>query len=97
MRFPVKLLRLLFPRFRNGASISVKPGFAEQDPGEMVGGIDQCSGQIPTAAGFISVRMKSSLSVFLTRCMDWFVLTKTGQPLRPAIIWCDSRAVAIGE
>ena len=72
---------------------SPHPGWAEQDPAvwweHLVGpracwaGGRTCRGSGPWASP--------------TRCTGWSCLDEDGQVLRPAIIWCDSRAVAVGE
>ena len=73
--------------------LSARPGWAEQDPDswweylkaatkEVLGSV----GKAPIAAIGISYQMHGLVCV-----------GKDGRPLRPAIIWCDSRAVPYGQ
>lgn len=74
---------------------SVQPGFAEQDPGmwwnELVNAVNKLHQQTTfngdeVAAIGIAYQMHGLV------CVD-----KDLKPLRPSIIWCDSRAVKIGD
>ena len=74
---------------------SPQPGFAEQDPEmwwrELVNAVNQLHQQISfngdeVAAIGIAYQMHGLV------CVD-----KNLKPLRPSIIWCDSRAVKIGD
>jgi len=74
---------------------STQPGFAEQDPdmwwGELVNAMNKLHEQIlfngdEVAAIGIAYQMHGLV------CVD-----KNFKPLRPSIIWCDSRAVKIGD
>jgi xylulokinase len=75
--------------------ISVKPGFAEQDPelwwNELINSLNLLKKQLPfkgeeVAAIGISYQMHGLV------CID-----KNLRPVRNSIIWCDSRAVEIGN
>ncbi|HSK11272.1 MAG TPA: FGGY family carbohydrate kinase [Vicinamibacterales bacterium] len=72
-----------------------RPGWAEQDPRDWwrhaVSAIRQVladAGAPPAAVGGIGISYQMHGLVLVDR---------QGQPLRPAIIWCDSRAVPVGE
>ena len=74
---------------------SVQPGFAEQDPEmwwrELINAVDELHQKVPffgdkIAAIGIAYQMHGLV------CVD-----KNLKPLRPSIIWCDSRAVKIGD
>ncbi|MBP1636043.1 MAG: Carbohydrate kinase, FGGY-like protein [Acidobacteria bacterium] len=80
---------------REMAMAAPQPGWAEQDPRDWwrhaVAAIRRVLSQSGEQAA--SVR-----GVGLSYQMHGLVLVDAhGEPLRPAIIWCDSRAVAIGE
>lgn len=75
--------------------ISKKPGFAEQDPDlwwkELINSMAMLRNKVPfkgedVAAIGISYQMHGLV------CVD-----KNFAPVRPSIIWCDSRAVGIGD
>ena len=75
--------------------ISIRPGYAEQDPelwwNELVNSIELLKNQVSftgedIAAIGISYQMHGLV------CID-----KNQRPVRPSIIWCDSRAVEIGN
>lgn len=71
------------------------PGWAEQQPAEWwsnavvaVRRVMAESGAVPAEVGAVGIAYQMHGLV----CLD-----EAGQPLRPAIIWCDSRAVDIGR
>jgi xylulokinase len=73
--------------------LAVKPGWAEQEPAlwwqHAVVSVKKCLANIPAEAVKaigIAYQMHGLVAV-----------DKGGKPLRPSIIWCDSRAVEIGE
>lgn len=72
-----------------------QPGWAEQDPdvwwGHVIEALAILKKQQPAA-------MESVKAIGISYQMHGLVcVDKSGKPLRPSIIWCDSRAVAIGE
>jgi xylulokinase len=72
-----------------------RPGWAEQDPATWWDNILAAAGELRAATGsaFDSVK-----AVGIAYQMHGLVLVdKAGKVLRPSIIWCDSRAVDIGE
>jgi len=72
-----------------------KPGWAEQHPSTWWENIVAAARELRTATGsaFESVR-----AIGVSYQMHGLVLLdKAGAVLRPSIIWCDSRAVSIGE
>jgi len=72
-----------------------RPGWAEQDPSTWWENIVAASAELRAAAGkaFQEVR-----AIGVAYQMHGLVLLdKAGRVLRPSIIWCDSRAVGIGE
>jgi xylulokinase len=72
-----------------------KPGWAEQDPAAWWENIVAAAAELKAATGtaFDSVR-----AIGIAYQMHGLVLLdKAGKVLRPSIIWCDSRAVDIGE
>jgi xylulokinase len=72
-----------------------RPGWAEQDPATWWENIVAAAAELRVATGkaFESVR-----AVGIAYQMHGLVLLdKAGRGLRPGIIWCDSRAVGIGE
>ncbi|MBS1974500.1 MAG: carbohydrate kinase, partial [Bacteroidetes bacterium] len=75
--------------------ISVKPGFAEQHPEkwwqELLHATDKLKQSAPFEPGEI-IAIGISYQMHGLVCVD-----KNLQPLRPAIIWCDSRAVGYGD
>lgn len=71
------------------------PGWAEQDPEawwqELSAAMGKLSGQVP-------FKKDEILAIGISYQMHGLVcLDRDGKVLRPAIIWCDSRAVEIGE
>jgi xylulokinase len=74
---------------------AVKPGWAEQDPGQWWD-----AGKQAIAGAMQQARASASdvKAIGIAYQMHGLVcLDKHGKPLRPSIIWCDSRAVSIGE
>jgi xylulokinase len=72
-----------------------KPGWAEQDPAVWWDNIVAAAAQVraKTGAAFDAVK-----GIGISYQMHGLVLVdKAGKVLRPSIIWCDSRAVALGE
>jgi len=75
--------------------LSQQPGWAEQDPemwwGHVVKSVRSCMDKSEIPASQI-------LAIGISYQMHGLVVVgKDHRPLRPAIIWCDSRAVATGE
>lgn len=74
---------------------SPKPGFAEQDPEmwwqEFLHALAKLKTKVGFGPGDISA-IGISYQMHGLVCLD-----KNNQPLRSSIIWCDSRAVAMGE
>jgi len=74
---------------------AVKPGWAEQDPEDWWTNLKAASASVMQKAG---VKGHDIKAVGISYQMHGLVLTdRAGLPLRPAIIWCDSRAVPYGE
>lgn len=75
--------------------LSVKPGFAEQDPEkwweELINAVNKLRQQVSYQPDEI-IAIGISYQMHGLVCVD-----KNLQPLRPSIIWCDSRAVEIGD
>ena len=72
-----------------------QPGWAEQDPGQWWEHLKLAVSEVLTSA---SVRSEGIGSIGISYQMHGLVLVDRDQNvLRPAIIWCDSRAVEIGE
>jgi xylulokinase len=72
-----------------------RPGWAEQDPAVWWEHLRSAAAELKETAGkaFASV-----LGIGISYQMHGLVLVdKAGKVLRPSIIWCDSRAVEIGE
>jgi xylulokinase len=72
-----------------------RPGWAEQDPAVWWENVVAAAAELKAASGpaFDSVR-----AIGIAYQMHGLVLVdKAGKVLRPSIIWCDSRAVDIGE
>ena len=75
--------------------LSLQPGWAEQDPemwwDHIVKSVRSCVEKSATAVSNI-------LAIGISYQMHGLVVVgKDHRPLRPAILWCDSRAVATGE
>ena len=71
-----------------------RPGWAEQDPEIWWENLLAATARIKAEAG---VDLREVLAVGISYQMHGLVLVDREQrPLRPAIIWCDSRAVEIG-
>ncbi len=72
-----------------------QPGFAEQDPEswwtELVNAVNLLRKKYPFAPEDI-IGIGIAYQMHGLVCID-----KSGKPLRPAIIWCDSRAVGYGQ
>ena len=74
---------------------AVNPGWAEQHPDLWW---EHTIKSIKTALTKTSVDAKSVVAIGISYQMHGLVLVdKDHKPLRPSIIWCDSRAVAIGD
>ena len=72
-----------------------KAGWAEQDPNMWWENLKQASADVMKQTG---ARPEDVEAIGISYQMHGLVLVdKAGQPLRPAIIWCDSRAVPYGE
>ena len=74
---------------------SLQPGFAEQDPdmwwSELVNAMNKIHQQI-------SLNVDEVAAIGIAYQMHGLVcVDKNLKPLRPSIIWCDSRAVKIGD
>ena len=72
-----------------------RPGWAEQDPGEWWRHVVLATRQVLHQT---SAPPEAVAAIGISYPMHGLVLVdREQQPLRPAIIWCDSRAVAIGD
>jgi xylulokinase len=77
------------------AMIAEKPGWAEQDPSWWW---DAFQKAYRKASEGLSGETRKIEHIGIAYQMHGLVcLDKNGEPLRPSIIWCDSRAVQIGE
>jgi len=75
--------------------IAAQPGWAEQHPDIWWDNIKAATAEIEAAAG---VNLQEVEAIGISYQMHGLVLVdKNHKVLRPAIIWCDSRAVEIGE
>lgn len=75
--------------------IAKKPGWAEQHPQLWWDNVKSATHQLKSEAGFDSSDVKA---IGISYQMHGLVVVdKNHQVLRPAIIWCDSRAVQIGR
>ena len=71
------------------------PGFAEQHPDTWWSEIANVIGRLKGQTGF---RPEDIAAIGISYQMHGLVVVdRDGRPLRPSIIWCDSRAVSIGE
>src|SRR3989304_3227119 len=76
------------------AIIAEKNGWAEQEPGEWWDNIKRCLLDIKNQG----VDLREIESIGISYQMHGLVcIDKNGKVLRPSIIWCDSRAVEIGN
>ncbi|MDX1476776.1 MAG: FGGY family carbohydrate kinase, partial [Saprospiraceae bacterium] len=74
---------------------SPQPGWAEQDPEDWWQALCAATHQLLERSG---VAPRQIASIGLAYQMHGLVLVDTdGKPVRPAIIWCDSRAVETGD
>jgi xylulokinase len=77
------------------AMIAEKPGWAEQDPAWWWEAFKEAYRK---ASKGLSAETRKIEHIGIAYQMHGLVcLDKNGKPLRPSIIWCDSRAVPIGE
>ncbi|MEE9369956.1 MAG: FGGY family carbohydrate kinase [Sedimentisphaerales bacterium] len=75
--------------------IAKRPGWAEQHPGIWWDNVKSATQQIKATAKFEASDVKA---IGISYQMHGLVVVdKNHQVLRPAIIWCDSRAVEIGQ
>ena len=75
--------------------IALKPGWAEQHPEVWWDNVKAATGQLKAEAGFDPSDVKA---IGISYQMHGLVVVdKDQQVLRSAIIWCDSRAVEIGQ
>lgn len=75
--------------------IAVHPGWAEQDPENWWENLKLSTHAVMVQSGVDAAEIKAigiSYQMHGLVCVD-----RNQQPLRPAIIWCDSRAVAYGQ
>jgi xylulokinase len=81
---PKKEMEILAPR----------PGWAEQEPMSWWQNVKQAAAEILATS---RVRPSDIKAIGITYQMHGLVaIDKSGKPLRPSIIWCDSRAVEVG-
>ena len=74
---------------------SQQPGFAEQDPDDWWKELVNVVRRLRSLTGF---RPEDVAAIGISYQMHGLVVVdRDGRPLRPSIIWCDSRAVGIGE
>ncbi len=77
------------------AMIAVQPGWAEQNPEDWWSSIKMVTQEILVKSGVVPEDIKS---IGISYQMHGLVVVdKNLEVLRPSIIWCDSRAVEIGE
>lgn len=75
--------------------LAVKPGWAEQDPDLWW---EHAVKAVRTALASSGARPSDVRAIGISYQMHGLVAVgKDGRPLRPSIIWCDSRAVPFGE
>lgn len=75
--------------------ISVEPGWAEQEPENWWKALKEATDEVLNRSGVAAADISAiglSYQMHGLVCVD-----KNQQPLRPAIIWCDSRAVTYGN
>ena len=72
--------------------ISGRPGWAEQDPDAWWGYLKAATAEVLSAGKNAPAAIGISYQMHGLVCVD-----NAGKPLRPAIIWCDSRAVPYGQ
>ncbi len=75
--------------------IAHQPGWAEQDPEHWWKAVIQVTRQILDSSGVVSQDIKAIGIAYQMHGL--VVVDKEQKVLRPAIIWCDSRAVQLGE
>jgi xylulokinase len=75
--------------------IAQKPGWAEQDPDKWV---ENAKNALQKIKASTNINFSAIKAIGISYQMHGLVLVdKNGKVLRPSIIWCDSRAVKIGE
>ncbi len=75
--------------------LAARPGWAEQHPERWWQNVKSATGQLKAEAGFDTSEVAG---VGISYQMHGLVaVNKNQEVLRPAIIWCDSRAVEIGR
>lgn len=90
-----KLLASVFSPASEMAISSPRPGFAEQDPDRWWAELVHATALLRQAAGFSPQEV---MAIGISYQMHGLVCVDRRQrPVRPAIIWCDSRAVSWGE
>ncbi|MCR5709686.1 MAG: carbohydrate kinase [Bacteroidales bacterium] len=76
--------------------LSVKTGWAEQDPAQWMESLEHATNEVLLKAGWVDKRDIRAIGISYQMhglvCVD-----KDRKVLRPSIIWCDSRAVPYGE
>lgn len=80
---------------QEAAIISVRPGWAEQKPESWWEYVKMCTAAVLQESGVVASDIKAigiSYQMHGLVCVD-----KNREVLRPSVIWCDSRAVGIGE
>jgi xylulokinase len=74
---------------------SLKPGWAEQDPAVWWENLVQATAKIRSQSG---ISLEAVEAIGISYQMHGLVLVDQNMKvLRPSVIWCDSRAVSIGE
>jgi xylulokinase len=75
--------------------IALQPGWAEQDPEMWWNNVKSCLNEFAKKSG---IDLKDIVAIGISYQMHGLVIVgKDHKPLRPSIIWCDSRAVEIGN
>jgi xylulokinase len=75
--------------------LAVQPGWAEQDPEMWWNNVTSCLYNFAKKSG---IDLKKIAAIGISYQMHGLVVVgKDHKPLRPSIIWCDSRAVEIGD